>query len=128
MLKEKFHCPEEISCLKELRGNFELLCTSLLKDTKDVAWPTFYKEIRRRGLKDEPVFEFDGECHVMWLIVVTGEVNVHRVVTVNQTKRGAIWCQDGILVKNLASVCLKHYQMDEDQIFEFSSWFYLSQL
>lgn len=45
----------------------------------------------------------------MGLSVKTGEVDVHRVVTVDETKGGTVGRHDGVLVENLASVGLKHH-------------------
>lgn len=53
-----------------------------------------------------PLSDFEGKALDLWLIVVTGEVNINFGVTADQAKRGDVLCHDGVLVGNSALVCL----------------------
>lgn len=57
-----------------------------------------------------PVFKFEAQVLDVWLTIETGEVDMHWVVTVDHVKRGAVSCHDGILVDNLAVVCLQGHK------------------
>lgn len=53
------------------------------------------------------VFEFDGQAVDIRLIVVTGEIYVHMVMTGDEAEHGDILCHDCVLVDDLAVVCLQ---------------------
>lgn len=53
-----------------------------------------------------PVLDFDDVGLDIGLIVKTGYVNNHSVVTVDQARVGGFPCTDGVLVNNLTVVCL----------------------
>ena len=52
------------------------------------------------------MFDLDGKGLDIGLTVITGEVNEHWAVTVDQAQRGDIPCHDGVLVDDLTVVGL----------------------
>lgn len=54
-----------------------------------------------------PLFEFNSKALDIRLTVKTGEVDMHRAVTVDHTKRGTVPCHDAVLVDNFTVVYLQ---------------------